>query len=116
MIGYKTLTSDNSMALARGSRFRAVRRAPQRGVISDSIYMNRSTRAINRGFDDRGDRHYHNPTGVAEYDGKERAAGGSGVASESPMATAAQEGRDRTRPIKFSIVCRGKWDFGAGRN
>lgn len=64
-----------------------------------------------------GDRYYHNPAGLAEYDGKER-VGWVGVASGKPNGTAVrrQEGRDRTRPIKFSIVCRGKWDFGVGRN
>lgn len=30
--------------------------------------------------------------------------------------THGQEERDRTRPIKFPIVCRVKWDFGADRN
>jgi len=34
----------------------------------------------------------------------------------NPNGTTMQEGRDRTHPIKFSIVSRGRWDFGAGRN
>lgn len=34
----------------------------------------------------------------------------------NPNGTTMQEGRDRTHPIKFSIVFRGRWDFGAGRN
>lgn len=41
-----------------------------------------------------------------------------GVASKSPMKRPhnGQERQDRTRPIKFSIVCRGKWYLGASRN
>lgn len=40
----------------------------------------------------------------------------SGIGKPNGTAVQEQGGRDRTRPIKFSIVYRGKWDFGAGRN
>lgn len=37
------------------------------------------------------------------------------VASEIPMERPSKKG-EIGHPIKFSIVSRGKWDFGAGRN